>query len=90
MASLLLSSYAQELSVLWRALPAPCLAPDTHRYRCSHAEHNHDAVESEDRPHAGGVDEVLQRLIDGKVDARRANGKDDNNFAGDLLVELAQ
>jgi hypothetical protein len=83
---LLLASYAQELSVLRCAPPTPCLAPDTHRHRRSHAEHNHDAVESEDRPHAGGVDEVLQRLIDGKVDARRANGKDDNNFAGNLLV----
>jgi hypothetical protein len=89
MTLLLLASYAQELSVLWCAPPTPCLAPDTHRYRRSHAEHYHDAVESEDWTHAGGVDEVLQRLIDGKVDARRANGENDNNFAGDLSIDLA-
>ena len=67
---LLLASDAQKLSVLRCTLPTPCLAPDTHRHRCDHAEHNHDAVESEYWAHAGGVDEVLQRLVDGEVDAR--------------------
>ena len=59
MTLLLLASNAQELSVLRCALPTPCLAPDTHRHRRDHAEHDHDAEESEDRTHAGGIDEVL-------------------------------
>ena len=84
MALLLLASYTQELPVFRCALPAPCLAPDAHRHRHNHAEHNHDAVKSEDWAHAGVIDEVLQGLIDGEVDARGANGKDDNNFARDL------
>ena len=67
---LLLASYTQELPVFRCALPAPCLAPNTHRHRRNHTEHNHDAVESEYWAHAGGVDEVLQRLVDGEVDAR--------------------
>ena len=87
--SLQLASYAQELSVFRCAPLTPCLAPDTHRHRCSHAEHNHDAVESKDRTHTGGIDEVLQRLVDGEIDARGANGENDNNFARDLLTELA-
>ena len=57
--SLLLASYAQELSVLRCTLPAPSLAPDAHRHCRDHAEHDHDAEESEDWTHAGGVDEVL-------------------------------
>jgi hypothetical protein len=89
MTLLLLASYAQELSVLRRAPPTPCLAPDAHRHRRDHAEHNHDAVESEDWSHAGGVNEVLQRLIDGEVDARGADGEDNNNFARDLFVGSA-
>jgi len=89
MTLLLLASYAQELSVLWCASLAPCLAPNTHRHRGGHAEHNNDAVESEDWAHAGGVNEVLQRLIDGKVDARGTNGEDDHDFARNLFIESA-
>ena len=82
--SLQLASYAQELSVFRRAPPTPCLAPNTYRHRRGHAEHDHDAVESKDWAHAGGVNEVLQRLVDGEVDARRADGQDDDDFAGNL------
>lgn len=89
MALLLLASYAQEFPVFRCAPSTPCLTPDTHGYRRSHAEHDHDAVESKDWTHAGGINEVLQRLVDSKVDARRANGEDDDNFTRDLLVELA-
>ena len=86
---LLLSSDAQELSVLWRAPSTPYLAPDTHRHRRSHAQHDHDAVESKDWSHASSINEVLQRLVDGEVDARGADGKDDNNLARDLLFVSA-
>lgn len=86
-ASLQLASYAQEFPVLWCASPTPRLAPGTHRHRRGHTEHDHDAVESKDWAHAGGVDEVLQRLVDGEVDARGADGKDDDDFARNLLIE---
>ena len=89
MTLLLLASNAQELSVLRCALPTPCLAPDTHRHRCDHAEHYHDAVESEDGAHTSGIDEVLQRLVDGEVDARRANGENNDNFARNLSMKSA-
>jgi hypothetical protein len=89
MTLLLLASYAQELSVLRCATPTPRLAPDAHRHRGDHAEHDHNAVESEDWSHASGVDKVLQRLVDGEVDARGADGEDNNNFARDLLIGSA-
>lgn len=60
MTLLLLAPYAQKFSVLRRTPPTPSLTPDTHRHRCDHAEHDHDAVESEDWAHTGGIDEVLQ------------------------------
>ena len=88
-ASLLLASNAQELSVFRCAPLTPCLAPDTHRHRCDHAEHYHDAVESEDGAHTSGIDEVLQRLVDGEVDARGADGEDNNNIARELLIGSA-
>jgi hypothetical protein len=84
--SQLLSSHAQELPVLRRTPPTPRLAPDTHWNSSGHAQHDHDGVESEDRSVAGGVDEVLQRLRDGEVDARRADGEDDDDLAGNLYI----
>ena len=59
MTLLLLASDAQELSVLRCTPPAPSLAPNAHRNRRDHAEHNHDAVESEYWTHASGIDEIL-------------------------------
>jgi hypothetical protein len=84
--SQLLSSHAQELPVLRCASPTPRFAPNTHRNGSSHAQHDHDGVESEDGPVAGGIDEVLQRLGDGEVDARRADGEDDDDLAGNLYI----
>ena len=84
--SQLLSSHAQELPVLRCASPTPRLAPDTHWNSSGHAQHDHDSVECEDGPVAGGVDEVLQRLRDGEVDARRADGEDDDDLAGNLYI----
>jgi hypothetical protein len=89
MTLLLLASYAQELSVLRCTPPTPRLATDTHRYRRDHAKHDHDTVESKHWTHAGGVDKVLQRLIDGEIDARGANGENNDDFARDLLMKSA-
>jgi hypothetical protein len=82
----LLSSHAQELPVLRCASPTPRLAPDTHWNSSGHAQHDHDSVECEDRSIAGGIDKVLQRLGDGEVDARRADGEDDDDLAGNLYI----
>lgn len=82
--SLLLAPHAQELVVLGRALPSPGFAPFAHWDGSNHAQNDHPTVERKDRPHASRVDEVLQRLRDRKVDARRADGEDDDDFAGDL------
>jgi len=83
--SLLLSPHAQKLLVLRRAPLAPGFTPDPHRNGRGHAHHDHDGVESEDGPVAGGIDEVLQRLGNGEIDARRADGEDDDDLAGNLL-----
>jgi len=85
--SQLLSSHTQELPVLRSAPPTPRFAPNTHWNGSSHAQHDHDSVECEDGPVAGGIDEVLQRLSDGEVDARRADGEDDDDLAGDLYID---
>jgi hypothetical protein len=72
--SKLLPSHVQELPVLGRTSPTPCLTPNPHRHRRSHAQHDHDSVESKDWPETGGIDEILQRLRDGEVNARGADG----------------
>jgi hypothetical protein len=84
--SQLLPPHAQKLPVLRRAPPTPRLAPDAHGNGGSHAQHDHDGVEGEDGSVAGSIDEVLQGLGDGEVDARRADGEDYDDLAGDLYV----
>jgi hypothetical protein len=83
--SQLLSSHVQKLPVLRRTPPPPRLTPNPYRHRRSHAQHDHDSVESKDRPKASGIDEILQRLRDGEVDTRRADGEDNDDFPGYLL-----
>jgi hypothetical protein len=82
--SQLLSPHVQKLPVLRRAPPTPRLTPDTHRNGGGHTQHDHNGVEREYGSVARGIDEVLQRLSDGEVDARRADCKDDDDLAGDL------
>lgn len=82
---LLLSPHAQELPVLRRASSTPRLAPDAHRHRRGHAQYHHNTVECEDWTDAGGIDEVLQRLRYGEVDARGADGENDHNLARNLV-----
>lgn len=84
--SLQFASHAQKLPILRSALPPPSLAPNAHWHRSSHAQNDHQTVKSENRPHAGSVDEVLQRLRDGEVDAGRADGEDDDDLAGNLSI----
>jgi len=82
------SPRAQKLPVLRRTSPAPRLAPNTHRHRGSHAQHHHDTVESKNGAKTSSVDEILQRLRDGEIDARGADGEDNDDFAGDLSDSL--
>lgn len=84
--SLQFTSHTQKLSILRSTLPPPSLTPNTHRHRSSHAQNNHQTVESENRAHASGIDEVLQRLRDGEVDAGRADGEDDDDLTGNLSI----
>jgi hypothetical protein len=84
-ASQLLSPHIQELPILRRTPPPPRFTPNPHRHRRSHTQHDHDTIESEDWPKASGIDEVLQRLRDGEVDARGADGEDDDDFSRDLF-----
>lgn len=83
----MLSPHAQELPILRRAPPAPRLTPDTHWNGGGHTQHDHDGVEREDGSVARGINEVLQRLSDGEIDARRADRKDDDDLAGDLYKD---
>lgn len=63
--------------------PPPRLAIDAHRYGSNHRAHYTNAEEQECIPISSSFNKWLDRVRNGKIDARRADGKNHNKLSAD-------